>query len=148
MITLNNISIGNNNPFVLMAGPCVVENKEITLYTAKKIKEITTELDIPFIFKSSYKKANRTNLNSFIGLGDDEALSILQNVKDQLDLPIVTDVHTAEEINKAAQVADILQIPAFLCRQTDLLIAAGETGKIVNIKKRTIFSSRRHETRC
>ncbi len=135
MITLNNISIGNNNPFVLMAGPCVVENKEITLYTAKKIKEITTELDIPFIFKSSYKKANRTNLNSFIGLGDDEALSILQNVKDQLDLPIVTDVHTAEEINKAAQVADILQIPAFLCRQTDLLIAAGETGKIVNIKK-------------
>ncbi|MFH0735779.1 MAG: 3-deoxy-8-phosphooctulonate synthase [bacterium] len=135
MITLNNISIGNNNPFVLMAGPCVVENKEITLFTAKKIKEITTELNIPFIFKSSYKKANRTNINSFIGLGDDGALKILQEVKDELNVPIVTDVHTVEEVQKAAKVADILQIPAFLCRQTDLLIAAGETGRIVNIKK-------------
>ncbi len=135
MINLNSISIGDNNPFVLLAGPCVVENREITFSTAERIKEITTKLNIPFVFKSSYKKANRTNLNSFMGLGDDEALQILDDVKKQLDVPIVTDVHSIEEIHKAKKVADILQIPAFLCRQTELLIAAGETGKIVNVKK-------------
>ncbi len=135
MVKLNNIVFGNNSHFVLMAGPCVVENRDVTLYTAEKIKEITTELNIPFIFKSSYKKANRTNANSFVGLGDEEALSILQEIKDKLDLPIVTDIHSPEEASKAAQVADVLQIPAFLCRQTDLLQAAGKTGKIINIKK-------------
>jgi len=135
LIKLNSINIGNNYPFVLLAGPCVVENREITFYTAEKIKEITAKLNIPFVFKSSYKKANRTNLNSFSGLGDDEALKILDDIKNQLNVPIVTDVHSVEEIQKAKEVADILQIPAFLCRQTELLIAAGETGKIVNVKK-------------
>jgi 2-dehydro-3-deoxyphosphooctonate aldolase (KDO 8-P synthase) len=135
LINLNSITIGNNNPFVLLAGPCVVENKEITFSTAEKIKEITTKLNIPFVFKSSYKKANRTNLNSFMGLGDNEALQILDDVKKQLDVPIITDVHSVEEINNAVKVADILQIPAFLCRQTELLIAAGKTGKIINVKK-------------
>lgn len=135
MIKLNNIIFGDNNPFVLLAGPCVIESEKITFETAEAIKEITTELNIPFVFKSSYKKANRTNLNSFTGLGDTEALEILRLVKEKLGLPIVTDVHTADEIENAAKVADILQIPAFLSRQTDLLIAAGKTGKIINIKK-------------
>ncbi len=135
MITFNSFTIGNNNPFVLLAGPCVVENKDITFFTAEKIKNITNKLNIPFIFKSSYKKANRTSLNSFIGLGDEEALQILANVKKEFNVPVVTDVHSVEEINMAAEVADILQIPAFLCRQTELLLAAGKTNKAVNVKK-------------
>lgn len=135
MITFNSFTIGNNSPFVLLAGPCVVENKDITFYTAEKIKIITNNLNIPFIFKSSYKKANRTSLNSFIGLGDEEALQILANVKKEFNVPIVTDVHSVEEIKMAAEVADILQIPAFLCRQTELLLAAGKTNKVVNVKK-------------
>ncbi|MCZ7603515.1 MAG: 3-deoxy-8-phosphooctulonate synthase [Melioribacteraceae bacterium] len=135
MIKLQNIKIGDNYPFVLIAGPCVVENEEMILTTAAEIKRITSELNIPFIFKSSYKKANRTSLNSFVGLDIDEAISILQKVKTELDLPIITDVHNAEEISFASEAADILQIPAFLCRQTDLLITAGQSGKIVNIKK-------------
>ncbi|MGE5679690.1 MAG: 3-deoxy-8-phosphooctulonate synthase [Bacillota bacterium] len=134
-VEINNIKIGGGRPFVLLAGPCVVENEEITLRTAEEIKKITEELEIPFIFKSSYKKANRTSLNSFTGLGEDEALGILIKVKKTLNVPIVTDIHSEAEAEKAAQVADILQIPAFLCRQTDLLIAAGKTGKVVNIKK-------------
>ena len=135
MIKLNNITFGGNNPFVLLAGPCVVESEAITFETAAAIKEITAELEIPFVFKSSYKKANRTNLNSFSGLGNEEALRILAKVKSEMELPIVTDVHTNEEINAASEVADILQIPAFLSRQTDLLLAAGASGKIINIKK-------------
>jgi 2-dehydro-3-deoxyphosphooctonate aldolase (KDO 8-P synthase) len=135
MINLNNIKIGNSNPFLLIAGPCVVENREITFQTAEKIKEITTRLNIPFVFKSSYKKANRTSLNSFVTIGEDEALQILSDVKKQLDLPIITDIHSIEEIEKAKEVADILQIPAFLCRQTDLLISAGKSNRIVNVKK-------------
>lgn len=132
---IENIIVGNNNPFVLIAGPCVIESEEITFATAKAIKEITAELGIPFIFKSSYKKANRTSLHSFKGIGDKEALEILTNVKKTLNVPILTDVHTIEEVELAAQYVDVLQIPAFLCRQTDLLIAAGKTGKVVNIKK-------------
>ena len=135
MIIIKNIEIGDGRPFVLIAGPCVVENEVITFETATAIKNITTELNIPFVFKASYKKANRTNVNSFSGLGDDEALAILKKVKIDLDVPIVTDIHTEEEVNKASEVADVLQIPAFLCRQTDLLVAAGKTGRIVNIKK-------------
>ena len=135
MVELNNIKIGNNNPFVLIAGPCVVENEQMILSTAEAIKNITRELEIPFIFKASYKKANRTSINSFIGLGDDKALKILEKTKKELTIPILTDVHTIEEIAKASQVVDVLQIPAFLSRQTDLLIAAGETGKVINIKK-------------
>jgi 2-dehydro-3-deoxyphosphooctonate aldolase (KDO 8-P synthase) len=135
MLKINKIEIGDNKPFVLIAGPCVVENEKMILYTAEEIKRITEGLNIPFIFKSSYKKANRTSGRTFTGIGDDEALGILYKAKEKLNIPILTDVHTTEEINKASKVADVLQIPAFLCRQTELLLAAGETGRAVNIKK-------------
>lgn len=135
MVEVNKIKIGDGNPLVLIAGPCVVENEEMIMQTAEEIQQITSKLNIPYIFKSSYKKANRTNLNSFSGIGDDEALKILNKVKEKFNLPILTDVHTKEEINKAAEVADILQIPAFLSRQTELLLEAGNSGKVVNIKK-------------
>ncbi|MBM4175103.1 MAG: 3-deoxy-8-phosphooctulonate synthase [Ignavibacteria bacterium] len=134
-VQCKDILIGDNNPFVLIAGPCVVESREMIFSTAKKIREITTRLGIPFIFKSSYKKANRTSVDSFTGIGDDEALKILGEVKKQFNLPILTDVHTVEEISAAADIVDVLQIPAFLCRQTELLIAAGKTGKVINVKK-------------
>ena len=135
MIEIKNIKFGGNNPFVLIAGPCVVENEDMIFSTAAEIKKITKELNIPFVFKSSYKKANRTSLNSFVGLEFDEALAILKNVATKLELPIITDIHNIDEISQAAEVADILQIPAFLCRQTDLLLAAGNSGKAINIKK-------------
>ena len=129
-----------NTPFFLIAGPCVVEGEEITLFIAREIKKICEELEIPFYFKASYKKANRSSLNSFTGIGNEEALAVLAKVKAELDLPIVTDIHTEQEAAWAAQVADVLQIPAFLCRQTDLLVAAAKTGKIVNIKKGQFMS--------
>ncbi len=135
MIEINNIKIGGGMPFVLIAGPCVIENEKLILQTAAEIKIITSELNIPYIFKSSYKKANRTSVDSFTGIGDDEALRILEKVKKEFSLPVLTDVHTAEEIKKTSQTADVLQIPAFLSRQTDLLLAAGNSGKIVNVKK-------------
>ena len=135
MIDLNNIKIGDGNPFVLIAGPCVVENEKMIMETAQEIKQISEELKIPYIFKSSYKKANRTSVNSFTGIGNKEALDILLKVKNQLHIPVLTDVHSVEEVQMVASFVDILQIPAFLCRQTDLLIAAGKSGKIVNIKK-------------
>jgi 2-dehydro-3-deoxyphosphooctonate aldolase (KDO 8-P synthase) len=134
-VTVNSILIGDNNPLVLIAGPCVVENRSMIFATAEKIKEITSRLHVPFIFKSSYKKANRTSVGGFTSIGMDEALKILADAKAQFGIPILTDVHTVEEVASAAQVADVIQIPAFLCRQTDLLIAAGKTGKVVNIKK-------------
>lgn len=130
---------GNDN-FFLIAGPCVVEGKEITLRIAREIKEICTELRIPFCFKASYRKANRSSLHSFTGIGDEEALEVLRTVKETMNLPIVTDIHAAEEAVWAAKVADVLQIPAFLCRQTDLLVAAARTGKTVNIKKGQFLS--------
>ena len=129
-----------NTPFFLIAGPCVVEGEEITLFIASEIKKICAELEIPFYFKASYKKANRSSLNSFTGIGNDQALAVLAKVKAELDLPIVTDIHTEIEAAWAAQVADVLQIPAFLCRQTDLLVAAAKTGKVVNIKKGQFMS--------
>lgn len=135
MVEVNKIKIGDGNPFVLIAGPCVVENEEMIMQTADEIYQITSKLNIPYIFKSSYRKANRTNLNSFSGIGDDEALGILNNVKEKFNLPILTDVHTKDEIDKASAVADILQIPAFLSRQTELLLEAGNSSKVVNIKK-------------
>jgi 2-dehydro-3-deoxyphosphooctonate aldolase (KDO 8-P synthase) len=135
MVKIKNYQIGGNRPFALIAGPCVVENEKMIMHTAEEIKKITEDLDIPFIFKASYKKANRTSGKSFTGIGDAEALSILGKVKNGFELPVLTDVHTTEEVKNAAEVVDVLQIPAFLCRQTDLLIAAGESGKIVNIKK-------------
>lgn len=135
LIELGDIKIGEGNPFVLIAGPCVIENEAITMQTAEEIKKITSELGIPFIFKSSYKKANRTSAKSFTGIGDIEALNILDKVQETYSLCLLTDVHSPDEAWRAAGVVDILQIPAFLCRQTDLLSAAGSTGKIVNIKK-------------
>ena len=135
MIQIKNVKLGSNLPFVLIAGPCVVENEKITFTTAEQIKKITSKLDIPFIFKSSYKKANRTSIKSFTGIGDQEAIQILNKVKKEIDVPILTDVHSTTEITMLSDTADILQIPAFLCRQTELLLAAGETGKTVNVKK-------------
>ncbi|MCQ2265050.1 MAG: 3-deoxy-8-phosphooctulonate synthase [Bacteroidales bacterium] len=126
--------------FFLIAGPCVVEGEEITLFIAREIKKICEELGIPFYFKASYKKANRSSLNSFTGIGNEEALAVLAKVKADVDVPIVTDIHTEQEAAWAAQVADVLQIPAFLCRQTDLLVAAARTGKVVNIKKGQFMS--------
>lgn len=129
-----------DTPFFLIAGPCVVEGEEITLFIAREIKKICEELEIPFYFKASYKKANRSSLSSFTGIGNDAALAVLAKVKSELDLPIVTDIHTEIEAAWAAQVADVLQIPAFLCRQTDLLVAAAKTGKVVNVKKGQFMS--------
>ncbi len=129
------LGLRNLNNFLLISGPCVVENKSITFRTCEKIKEITQKLRIPFVFKSSYVKANRTSAHSFKGIGMDKALNILADVKREFKVPILTDVHSEIEAEIASEVADIIQIPAFLCRQTDLLEAAGETGKIVNIKK-------------
>ena len=126
--------------FFLIAGPCVVEGEEITLHIAHEINKICNDLDIPFYFKASYKKANRSRLDSFTGIGDEKALRILQDVGRRFDIPVVTDIHTAEEAAMAAEYVDILQIPAFLCRQTDLLIAAAKTGKIINIKKGQFLS--------
>ena len=134
-VKILSISVGGGTPLVLIAGPCVVESREMILSTAEKIRGITSRLGMPFIFKSSYKKANRTSMSGFTGIGIDEALKILAEVKKEFGIPILTDVHTAEEVRAAAQVADVIQIPAFLCRQTDLLMAAGNSGKAVNIKK-------------
>lgn len=121
--------------FFLLAGPCVVEGEEMLYQTATTIKQITEKLHIPFVFKASYRKANRSRLDSFTGIGDVEALEMLARVRADLQVPVVTDIHSAEEAEMAAKYVDILQIPAFLCRQTDLLEAAAKTGKIVNIKK-------------
>lgn len=125
---------------ILIAGPCVVENEEITFHTAEKLAELCKKRKIEFYFKSSYRKANRSSYNSFTGLGDEKALSILRKVKEKFSIPICTDIHSEQEASFAAEVADIIQIPAFLCRQTDLLISAGKTGKIVNIKKGQFLS--------
>ncbi|MDD2419787.1 MAG: 3-deoxy-8-phosphooctulonate synthase [Bacteroidales bacterium] len=135
------INRGNEGSFFLIAGPCVVENEEITFEIASKLKSITNKLSIPFIFKASYRKANRSKGDSFAGLGDIKALEILEKVKRELELPIITDIHNAPEAAMAASFnVDILQIPAFLCRQTDLLEAAAKTGKYVNIKKGQFLS--------
>ncbi|MBT8378109.1 MAG: 3-deoxy-8-phosphooctulonate synthase [Ignavibacteria bacterium] len=135
MIEIEKIKIGDGQPFVLIAGPCVVENEKMILESAAQIKKITSQLNIPFIFKSSYKKANRTSLSSFKGIGDQKAISILKKVKEKWQIPVLTDVHNPDEINKVLSTADIIQIPAFLSRQTELLLAAGKSGKAVNVKK-------------
>ncbi len=129
------IKNADSNNFFLLAGPCVVENEKMVFEIAEKIIGITQKLKIPYVFKASYRKANRSRKDSFTGIGDKEALQILAKVKEQLKIPIVTDIHTAEEARMAADYVDILQIPAFLCRQTDLLEAAAQTGKVINIKK-------------
>lgn len=130
----------NTANFFLLAGPCVIEGEKMAMEIAEKILGICNSLNIPFVFKGSYKKANRTRLDSFTGIGDIKALEILAAVGQKFNIPVVTDIHTAEEAKLAAQFVDVLQIPAFLCRQTDLLIAAAETGKFVNIKKGQFLS--------
>src|SRR5574344_678926 len=133
-IKLNNFEIGSEK-LTILAGPCVIESQKILDETAQGLKEITEKLGINFVFKSSYDKANRSSLDSYRGPGIEKGLEMLLSVKNQIGVPIVTDIHSPEQAEKAAKVADILQIPAFLCRQTDLLVAAAKTGKIINIKK-------------
>ena len=133
--SISNIKHIYSGNFFLIAGPCVVESEENVFQIACTVKEITDKLKIPYIFKASYRKANRSRIDSFTGIGDEKALNIIKSVKDKLGLPVLTDVHTAEDCELAAKYVDVLQIPAFLCRQTDLLVAAAKTGKVVNIKK-------------
>ena len=133
-LKLNNFEIGGNK-LTILAGPCAIETMDIMRQTAEGLKKVCEKLDINYVFKSSYDKANRTSINSYRGVGMKKGLEMLAQIKKEFDLPIVTDIHTPDQAEIAAEVADILQIPAFLCRQTDLLVAAAKTGKIVNIKK-------------
>ena len=130
----------NNDNFFLMAGPCAIESEDVALRIAEKITGIAERLNIPYIFKGSYRKANRSRLDSFTGIGDEKALKILRKVGETFRIPTVTDIHETHEAAMAAEYVDVLQIPAFLCRQTDLLVAAARTGKIVNIKKGQFLS--------
>ena len=129
------------NKFLLIAGPCAVEGRDIAIEIAKKLKEITTKLSIPFVFKGSYRKANRTRLDSFTGIGDLEALNILGDISSKFNIPVITDIHSASEAKMAAEYVDIVQIPAFLARQTDILVSAANTNKIINIKKGQFMSA-------
>ncbi|PLS01492.1 3-deoxy-8-phosphooctulonate synthase [Neobacillus cucumis] len=136
VITLNeNIKFGGNNPFVLIAGPCMLESEQLVMETAEKIKEVTTKLNVPFVFKGSFDKANRSSIYSHRGPGIEKGLELLAKVKETFDLPVTSDIHESYQAELAGQVLDIIQIPAFLCRQTDLLVASGKTNKIVNVKK-------------
>lgn len=135
LVSIGNIAITEKSPFFLIAGPCVIETEDIALQTAEAIKKITDNLNIQYIYKSSYTKANRQSIESYSGPGIESGLKVLDKVKHELDVPILTDIHTAQEAKVAADVADVLQIPAFLCRQTDIVVAAAKTGKPVNIKK-------------
>ena len=135
IIHIGDISVGDGQPFILIAGPCVIENAETTLSIASCLKNLTQDLDIPFLFKSSYDKANRTSIDSFRGPGISKGLNILKEIKDQLHIKILSDVHRISEIDQAVQVLDVIQVPALLCRQTDFLLEIARTGKPVNIKK-------------
>tara|TARA_B100001105_G_scaffold227618_1_gene198266 strand:+ start:297 stop:1106 length:810 start_codon:yes stop_codon:yes gene_type:complete len=137
---INKIQHQRSGNFFLIAGPCVIEEEIMAMEIAEKILSVTNKLEIPFIFKGSYRKANRSRLDSFTGIGDMEALEILKKVGERYNIPTVTDIHTAEEAAIAAQYVDVLQIPAFLCRQTDLLVAAAKTRKVINIKKGQFLS--------
>lgn len=135
IVKIGKIRVGGKAPFVLIAGPCVIEDRVSTLRIALALKKITSKARVSFIFKASYDKANRTSVNSFRGPGIKRGLEILQEVKDKIKVPVLSDIHSIEDVGQAAKVLDVLQIPAFLCRQTDLLIAAGKTKKVVNVKK-------------
>ena len=135
------LSYLKSETFFLLAGPCVIENEEMALEIAGKIKRITDKLGIPYVFKGSYRKANRSRVDSFTGIGDEKALEILKKVGSTFNIPVVTDIHESHEAAMVAEYADVLQIPAFLCRQTELLVAAAKTGKIVNIKKGQFLSA-------
>ncbi|MDY0385134.1 MAG: 3-deoxy-8-phosphooctulonate synthase [Geobacter sp.] len=134
-LTIGNVKLGGGRPLALIAGPCVIEDKEATLRHAERLLTICNGLGMGLIFKASYDKANRTSVHAFRGPGMDEGLQILAAVKEKLGLPVLSDIHSIEQVEPAAQVLDVLQIPAFLCRQTDLLVAAAETGKVINVKK-------------
>lgn len=137
---LKYLESSSENNFFLLAGPCVIEGEDMAMRIAEKVCNITSKLNIPYVFKGSYRKANRSRLDSFTGIGDEKALKVLAKVKTEFGIPVVTDIHAALEAKMAAEYVDILQIPAFLCRQTDLLVAAAETGKVVNIKKGQFLS--------
>lgn len=134
-VPVKDFAIGRGEPLAIMCGPCVIESEEHCLKAAETLKQIFAKRNIRFIFKSSYDKANRSSIRSFRGIGVDAGLRILERVQKELNLPVVTDVHNPEEARMAGEAIDILQIPAFLCRQTDMLVAAGETGKVVSVKK-------------
>ena len=138
---LNKLQNVDSENFFLLAGPCAIEGEEMAMEIAERIVQISDRLIIPYIFKGSYRKANRSRIDSFTGIGDKKALKILQKVGDTFNIPTVTDIHTAEEAAMAAEFVDVLQIPAFLCRQTDILVAAAKTGKVVNIKKGQFLSA-------
>lgn len=140
MFEIPKLNYTDSGNFFLMAGPCAIESEEMALQIAERIKTITDKLQIPWIFKGSYRKANRSRLDSFCGIGDEKALRILEKVGKEFDVPTVTDIHESGEAAMAAAYVDVLQIPAFLCRQTDLLVAAANTGKVVNIKKGQFLS--------
>lgn len=135
IVKIGHIEIGGNRPLVLIAGPCVIESEDQVRKTIEGLKEITDEINIPFIFKSSYDKANRTSIKSYRGPGLNKGLEILEKVKREFDIPLLVDVHQIEEVKLVSKVADILQVPAFLCRQTDLIISIARTGKPINVKK-------------
>lgn len=139
--TIAGIKHTDSGNFFLMAGPCAIEGEDMALSIADKIVGITDKLKIPYIFKGSYRKANRSKSDSFTGIGDEKALKILKKVRDTFGVPVVTDIHETHEAAMAAEYVDVLQIPAFLCRQTELLVAAGKTGKVVNIKKGQFLSA-------
>lgn len=139
-VQIGNFIVGAGRPPFLIAGPCVIESEQLAMDTAGRIAEIAKAVGMPYVFKSSFDKANRTSITSYRGPGLDKGLAVLKKVKDQLGLPVLTDVHTEEQAMEAGKVVDVLQIPAFLCRQTDLLIAAAKTGKVVNVKKGQFLS--------
>lgn len=138
MITFEDIKYSNN--FFLIAGPCAIENDYTPFKVAEKVVELTNKLNIPYIFKGSYRKANRSRIDSFSGIGDEKALKILGKIRQEFNIPVLTDIHETHEANMAAEYVDVLQIPAFLCRQTDLIVSAAKTGKIVNVKKGQFLS--------
>lgn len=134
-IEIGHIKIGNDLPLVILAGPCQMESRDHALMMAASLQKISEDVGVPFIFKTSFDKANRTSVNAKRGVGLEESLSVFQEIKEQIGCPVMTDVHTEEQCRLAAEVIDMLQIPAFLCRQTDLLLAAGKTGRAINVKK-------------
>jgi 2-dehydro-3-deoxyphosphooctonate aldolase (KDO 8-P synthase) len=134
-IQIAHTKLGGNNPLFIIAGPCVIESEDIVFSTAKKLKEICSNIGLPLLFKSSYDKANRTSITSFRGPGLEKGLRVLSDVRSRFDIPVISDVHSVEEVKIASKVLDALQIPAFLCRQTDIILAASNSGKPVNIKK-------------
>ncbi len=139
-IKIGPLTVGGGNPIAIIAGPCVIESEKHALKTAEHLKRTFADAGIPFIYKSSYDKANRSSIKSYRGPGLKEGLRILHKVKEELDLPILSDIHKEEEVDPAAAVLDVLQIPAFLCRQTDLVVKAAKTGKPVNVKKGLVLA--------